>query len=62
MSMGDTKDSKKIQADRAARKNKEKDQAKRSQPDTTSAREPGREAVPMVTKSQDQVRRKNGSK
>ena len=60
--MGDAKDSKKLQSDRAARKLKEQEQAKRSKPDTTAGKGAGTESVPSVTGTQDQVPRKNRSK
>lgn len=44
--MGDTKDKKKIQSDRAARKLKEQEQAQRLKPDTTSSKGTGSEGAP----------------
>jgi hypothetical protein len=60
--MGDAKDSKKIQSDRAAKKLKDKEHAKRLRPDTTSGKGSVGESVPMVTKPQDGARHKSGSK
>lgn len=60
--VGDVKDSKKMQADRAARKRKAKDEAKRTQPDTTSGKGSEGESVSIVTRTESQSRRKSGAK
>lgn len=59
--MGDSKDSKKIQADRAARKLKEKEQAKRSKPDTTSTKG-SLDGADAGVQTPSQPPRKKGSK
>lgn len=58
--MGDTKDKKKIQSDRAARKLKEQEQAQRLKPDTTSSKGAGSDNVPAVTPAP--ARPKKGNK
>ena len=60
--MGDVKDSKKIQSDRAAKKLKEKEQAKRLRPDTATGKPAGDMSVPQTPSTPNQTPRKKGSK